>query len=178
MEHTTVRGIELVVDTEHVPLDYTLDFVKDALDITEYQQWDMSLDCIAVSYEELPWQANGRYDSPDHTVRVAPDCIDNEHTLLHEIVHHVHFLDMMGEHYGLTQEIFDVALDAHRGFARYSANSDIFREIIAKNVNSYAASNYLEIIAETASRFLIGERFPEPVMTIYEKLEGPALREP
>lgn len=87
-----------------------------------------------------------------------------EYVFIHEMIHHAHITDIFDmrrvEDVHITKKQHEVGWDGHmHDFHIY--------------VSEYAATNFLEAVAETGSGIMLGEEYPNRIMEAYEQFGGP-----
>lgn len=89
-----------------------------------------------------------------------------EYALIHEVTHHAHIRDLFGKP---ASKVSLLELNLRQTGLGFAGKAEIFHD----EVSQYAASNYLEAVAETCAGLTLGREYPERVLDAYEHLKGP-----
>lgn len=87
-----------------------------------------------------------------------------EYAFIHEMIHHAHMCDIFD-----TQTIDDVQIAKKQHEVGWDGNMHMFHIYVSE----YAATNFLEAVAETGSGLMLGEEYPDKITDAYEQFGGP-----
>lgn len=89
-----------------------------------------------------------------------------EYAIIHESTHHAHMNQLFGESHGGVDRSSLRTLQAQLSW-------DLHKPTFGINVSRYAATNFLEAVAETSAGVAMGHSYPEIVKDAYYLLDGP-----
>ena len=163
---------------------------KDSSDNT-WDEWEPVLDRWLPLFEEAGWLDGlerievgnrminddrvGEYSRAERVIRLKDEPImfdtsylvgyTKPYLLIHEMIHHVHMRDI----FNFDGKVDDVAIEQKHNELHWNKESHNFYI----HVSEYAATNFLEAVAETGAGLCLGEEYPDYITDTYKIFGGP-----